>query len=183
MNSAKVADQALAAAAEQELILPGQDTAAVIAGELATHLLQLHRRMRNTDKAIEAAFSDHPQADIIRSLPGMGALAAAEFIVAVGDLSTFASPDHLAAYAGLAPVARDSGKRVANLRRLQRYNRRLRHVFHMSSLSTLRMNGPRPPVVPAYRLAARCGDRAGLAVLRAVRCRQLSGYVVAMSVN
>ncbi|WP_189194310.1 transposase [Micromonospora fulviviridis] len=49
-----------------------------------------------------------------------------------------ASPDHLAAYAGLAPVARDSGKRVANLRRPQRYNRRLRHVFYMSSLSTLR---------------------------------------------
>ncbi|MFC0503551.1 hypothetical protein [Micromonospora costi] len=39
-------------------------------------------------------------------------------------------------------MARDSGKRVANLRRPQRYNRWLRHVFYMSSLSTLRMNRP-----------------------------------------
>ncbi|MET8462309.1 transposase [Micromonospora zamorensis] len=142
MNAVKVADQALAAAAEQDLSLPGQVTAAALAGDLASHLLQLHRRMREAEKTIGATFGDHPQADVIRSLPGMGALAAAEFIVAVGDLSTFASPDHLAAYAGLAPVARDSGKRVANLRRPQRYNRRLRHVFYMSSLSTLRMNGP-----------------------------------------
>ncbi|MFI2652808.1 transposase [Micromonospora fulviviridis] len=42
-------------------------------------------------------------------------------MVAVGDLSTFVSPDHLAACAGLAPVARGFGRRVANLRRPQRY--------------------------------------------------------------
>ena len=47
----------------------------------------------------------------------MGALVAAEFAVAVGDLSTFAGPHQLAAYAGLAPVARDSGKRSGNLER------------------------------------------------------------------
>lgn len=56
-NAAKVADQALAAAAEQDLSLPGQDTAAALAGELATHLLQLRQRMKNTDKAIEQAFA------------------------------------------------------------------------------------------------------------------------------
>nr|WP_325050681.1 DUF664 domain-containing protein [Micromonospora musae] len=79
--------------------------AAPLAGELASHLRRLHRRMRDTDKAIEAAFSDQPQPGIIRSLPGRRALVAAEFIVAVGDLSTFVSPDHLAEYAGLAPVS------------------------------------------------------------------------------
>ncbi|MFG1661342.1 IS110 family transposase [Micromonospora chersina] len=166
VNAGKVADQALAAAAEQDLTLPGQDTAAALAGELATHLLQLHRRMRGTDNAIDAAFSSHPQAGIIRSLPGMGALAAAQFIVAVGDLSTFASPDHLAAYAGLAPVARDSGKRAANLRRLQRYNRRLRHVFYMSSLSTLRMNGPNRDYYQRKRAEGRKHQQALIALAR-----------------
>ena len=34
----------------------------------------------------------------------MGPLVSAEFAVAISDLSTFASPDHLAAYAGLAPM-------------------------------------------------------------------------------
>ncbi|MET7970876.1 transposase [Micromonospora sp. NPDC005305] len=166
VNAVKVGDQALAAAAEQDLTLPRQDTGAALAGELVTHLLQLHQRMRDADKANKAAFSDHPQAGIIRSLPGMGALAAAEFIVAVGDLSTFASPDHLAAYAGLAPVARDSGKRVANLRRPQRYNRRLRHVFHMSSLSTLRMNGPSRDYYQRKRAEGRKHQQALIALAR-----------------
>ncbi|WP_407937867.1 transposase [Micromonospora viridifaciens] len=44
-------------------------------------------------------------------MPNMGALAA-EFVVTVGDVPTLASPDHLAAYAGSTPVARDSGKRA-----------------------------------------------------------------------
>jgi transposase len=41
----------------------------------------------------------------------MGRLMAAEFTVAVGDLSIIPSADHVTAYAGLAPVPRDSGKR------------------------------------------------------------------------
>jgi transposase len=68
-------------------------------------------------------FGAHPEAAIMRSLPGIGPLVAAEFTVAVGDLSTFPSADHLAAYAGLAPVPRDSGKRTGNMHRPQRYNR------------------------------------------------------------
>jgi Transposase len=57
MHAAKVAEQALAAAAQQSLALPGQDTAADLAAELAGQLLQLHRRLTDADKAIEAAFA------------------------------------------------------------------------------------------------------------------------------
>ncbi|MBQ0892701.1 IS110 family transposase [Micromonospora sp. U56] len=166
VQAAKLADQVMAAATEQDLTLPGQDTAAALAGELATHLLQLRRRIKDTDKAIEAAFAAHPQARIIPSLPGMGPLVAAEFTVAVGDLSTFASPDHLAAYAGLAPVARDSGKRTGNLHRPQRYNRRLRHVFYMSALSTLRINGPNRDYYQRKRAEGRKHQQALIALAR-----------------
>src|SRR5262249_30541158 len=88
------------------------------------------------------SFAAHPQADIIRSLPGMGVLVSAEFAVAVGDLSTFAGPDQLAAYAGLAPVSHDSGKRAGNMRRPQRYHRPLRRAFFMAALTTIRSDGP-----------------------------------------
>jgi len=46
----------------------------------------------------------------------MGAILGAEFLVAVGDICAFSSADRLAAYAGLVPAARDSGKRVGNHR-------------------------------------------------------------------
>jgi len=68
----------------------------------------------------------------------MGALLGAEFLVAVGDLSTFESADRLAAYAGLVPAANDSGKRVGNHRRMRGGNKTLKRVFYQSAFSSLR---------------------------------------------
>lgn len=48
----------------------------------------------------------------------------------------------LASYAGLAPVPKDSGRITGNLRRPKRYNRRLRRVFYLAALSSLRADGP-----------------------------------------
>jgi transposase len=72
---------------------------------MATDLLPPRRRLTELDKATAAASDQHPQAAIIKSLPGMGSLVGAEFAVAVGDLTTFPSLNNLAAYAGLAPEA------------------------------------------------------------------------------
>jgi len=55
----------------------------------------------------------------------MGAILGAEFLVAVGDISAFSSADRLAAYAGLVPALRDSGKRVGNRRRMRGGNKTL----------------------------------------------------------
>lgn len=128
--------------------------------------MQLRQRIKDTDKAIEAAVGTHPQAAIMRSLPGMGPLVAAEFTVAVGDLSTFPSADHLAAYAGLAPIPRDSGKRTGNLHRPQRYNRRLCRVFYMSALTTLKTNGPNRTYYQRKRAEGRKHQQALIALAR-----------------
>jgi len=62
-------------------------------------------------------------------LPGFGPHLGAEFLVVTGgDLASFATPGRLAAYAGLVPTPRDSGRVVGNLRRPKRYNPRLRRV-------------------------------------------------------
>lgn len=39
-------------------------------------------------------------------------------------------------------MAQDSGRVSGNLRRPKRYNRRLRHVFYIAALSSLRTDGP-----------------------------------------
>jgi len=46
------------------------------------------------------------------------------------------------AITGLVPVPRDSGRITGNLRRPKRYNRRLRRVFYMAALSSIRADGP-----------------------------------------
>jgi transposase len=76
-------------------------------------------------------------------LPGFGPNLGAEFLVATGgDLASFATAGRLASYAGLVPVPRDSGRMSGNLHRPKRYNRRLRRVFYMAALSSIRANGP-----------------------------------------
>ena len=68
----------------------------------------------------------------------MGAILGAEFVVAVGEICAFSSADRLAAYAGLVPAARDSGKRVGNHRRMQGGNKTLKRVFYQSAFASLR---------------------------------------------
>lgn len=138
-----IVDKALVAAASQTVQLPGEATTAVLIKQLARKLLDLDREIKGTDKLIKGRFRAHPQAEIIESLPGMGPILGTEFIVATGgDLAAFATPGRLASYAGLVPVAQDSGRVTGNLRRPKRYNRRLRRVFYMAALSSLKACGP-----------------------------------------
>jgi transposase len=56
-------------------------------------------------------------------MPGIGPLLGAEFLAATGGrLAAFTTPDRLAAFAGVAPAARDSGKISGNLHRPERYS-------------------------------------------------------------
>lgn len=98
--------------------------------------------MKRIDKQIRETFRSHPQAEIIESLPGMGPILGAEFVVAAGDLSAYADAGHLASTAGLVPVPRDSGRRTGNLHRPKRYSRRLRRVFYMSAQTSIIREGP-----------------------------------------
>jgi transposase len=89
-------------------------------------------------RSLGSVFFARPEARILTSLPGMGPILGAEFLVAVGDICAFCSADRLAAYAGLVPAARDSGKRVGNHRRMQGGNKTLKRVFYQSAFASLR---------------------------------------------
>ncbi|AUH39055.1 IS110 family transposase [Streptomyces sp. CMB-StM0423] len=137
-----IAGTALEAAQAQQTAPPGEDVAAQIVADLAGQILALDDRLKRIDKQIRETFRSHPQAEIIESLPGMGPILGAEFIVAAGDLSAYADAGHLASAAGLVPVPRDSGRRTGNLHRPNRYSRRLRRVFYMSAQTSIIREGP-----------------------------------------
>ena len=162
----QMADTALAAAAAQTVRLPAQATTAQLIAQLASDLLALDRRLKELDKTIAQRLTGHPQAKIITSLPGMGPLLAAELLVTVGDLSTFPDAGHLAAYAGLAPVPRDSGRRTNNLHPPKRYNRMLRRVFYLSALSSLSTSGPNRDYYQRKRAEGRKHQQALMALAR-----------------
>jgi transposase len=138
-----MAADAVAAAHTQTVRLPGEATSAILIAGLARQLLDLDRQIKNTDKLLTSQFRQHPQAEIIESLPGFGPILGADFLVVTGgNLAAFATSGRLASYAGLVPVPQDSGRITGNLRRPKRYNRRLRRVFYMAALSSLKAGGP-----------------------------------------
>jgi transposase len=137
-GSEKVAHKALSAARSQSVSLPAQEVAARIVAQLAGEILALKGRIESIDEEIGERFFARPEARILISLPGMGPILGAEFLVAVGDVRAFSSADRLAAYAGLVPAAHDSGKRLGNHRRMRGGNKTLKRVFYQSAFASLR---------------------------------------------
>jgi transposase len=131
-----LADRALAAASAQQVAVPGERVTASLARELATEALACRDRLARLDRDLERLLARHPDAALIRSLPGMGATLTAEFIAQAGDLGRFGSADQLAAAAGLAPVLRQSGK-VRYQRRPIGGNKDLKRVFYQSAFCSL----------------------------------------------
>jgi len=137
-GSDSVAHKALSAAKAQSITLPAQDVASGIVAELAGEILALKERIGGIDEELGQRFFVRPEAPILTSLPGMGPILGAEFLVAVGDLCAFENADQLAAYAGLVPAVHDSGKRVGNNKRMRGGNKILKRVFYQSAFSSLR---------------------------------------------
>ncbi|MGW6904833.1 transposase [Streptomyces sp. NPDC054940] len=64
--------------------------------------MALDEEIAELDTLIETRVREHPHAEVILSLPGMGPKLAAEFIAATsGDLSAFRSADRPAGFAGV----------------------------------------------------------------------------------
>jgi transposase len=131
-----LADRALAAAAEQTIAVPGERMTTRLIRELAVEALASRARLLDLDRELEASLERHPDAALIRSLPGMGAILTAELIAEAGNLSRFRSADALASAAGMAPVLRQSG-RTRFLRRPSGGNKGLKRVFYQSAFCSL----------------------------------------------
>lgn len=141
-GSAEVAARAVSAAKAQSVVLAGQELTTSIIAELAGAILVLDERLKTLDVQIQELFTEHPQAEIIESMPGFGPFLGASLLVGAGDLRAFPSAGHLAAAAGLVPVPNDSGRRTGNLHRPLRYSRPLRHVFYLSAQTSMMRPGP-----------------------------------------
>ncbi|MFV5999017.1 IS110 family transposase [Streptomyces sp. NPDC056231] len=138
-NSQIVAATAVEAAEAQHTAVAGEKLAAVVVAKLAREVMALDEEIAETDVLIEGRFRDHPHAEVILSMPGLGPVLGAEFIAHTGgDMSVFGSSDRLAGVAGLAPVPKDSGRISGNMRRPRRYCRRLLRVFYMSAMVAAR---------------------------------------------
>jgi transposase len=97
----------------------------------------LNRQLEQVGEQLERHFEIHPDAEIVRSLPGLGVVLGARVVAEFGDDPTrYANPKARKNYAGTAPITRASGKRQVVVARLAR-NRRLADACCLWAFSAL----------------------------------------------
>ena len=114
-------------------------------GLQARHLCQDldlgRRRLTEVERDIEGFIEAHEVGSLLATIDGIGALSAARLIAAVGDPARFRSAGALAAYVGVVPALRQSGKRTTTRSSIAPHgNARLRCSLWMPVLGAVRRN-------------------------------------------
>ncbi len=134
----KVTRAVQAALAAQTVTVPAEAATGRVIAELAAELDRVCARRDTLAKEIEEAFLAHPFGELLATLPGIGPRTGARILAEIGDGSAFATGSKLAAYAGLAPVTRQSGKSLAAETRSRRGNHRLKNALFLAAFASLR---------------------------------------------
>lgn len=123
-------DVALAA---QTVTLPGEDTWGEIITGLIADLERIHAQRAALEKQIETVFLEHPLGQVLVTLCGFGPRTGARTLAEIGDPHRFSNGGRLAAYAGLAPVDKRSGKSINNASASRRGNHRLKNAMFLAA--------------------------------------------------
>ena len=138
----------------------------------------LRRRLRELDRTIEAKLAEHEVGTLLTTIQGIGPTTAARIVAEIGDPASFRDGGALAAYVGVVPALRQSGKRQSQRAGLTpRGHARLRAALFMPTLVAVKYN----PWLRQYyeRLRAR-GKLPKVALIAAMHKLLLAVYSVAL---
>jgi len=109
---------------------------------------------------LEARFEEHPDAEILRSLPGLGSVLGARVLAEFGDDPTrYVDPKARKNYAGTSPITRASGRSKVALARFAR-NRRLADALQMWAFCSLTTSAGARRYYDAHRAKGHTHQRA-----------------------
>ena len=139
---------------------------------IKSHIQWLEKQINDLDHTID----DHikadpdwgPKEEVLRSIPGVGAQTARTLIAQIPELGTLCGKK-VAALAGLAPRARDSGT-VKGVRTIFGGRKVVRTALYMASISSIRFN----PVLKAFYARLRQAGKAAKVALTAVSRKLLT---------
>ena len=148
----------------------------------ARHLCQdldlWRRRLAEIERDIEGLLDAHEVGKLLPSIDGIGPHSAARIIAAVGDPARFRSAGAFAAYVGVVPGLRQSGKQSGRIRApiAPIGNARLRRALWMPVLGAVRRN---PWLRAFYERLRAAGKPPKLALVAALRKLLHAVYSVA----
>lgn len=144
---------------------------------LCEDITLLRRRLRQLEGDIETLLAQHVVGTLLTTIDGIGPQTAARLVAELGDPAEFRDAGALAAYVGVIPALRQSGKRTSLRAGLTPLGHaRLRRALWMPTLVAVQHN----PWLRAYyrRLRAR-GKLPKVALIAAMRKLLIAVYYVA----
>lgn len=137
----------------------------------------LRRRIRKLDGDIEGKLTEHEVGSLLTTIDGIGPGTAARLVAELGDPADYRDAGALAAYVGVVPGLKQSGKRAPSRAGLTPVgNARLRKALWMPTLTAVRRN----PWLRAYyeRLRSR-GKMPKVALIASMRKLLVAVHCVA----
>lgn len=133
----RLAEDIVAALGEQTVVVTGTDAAALVLPQLAEQLALVLAQRQRVAEQLEELVDEHAVCSKLLTMPGVGFRTAARIVVETSGRQ-FATPGHLAAFAGLAPVTHRSGTSIRGERAPRRGNRRLKRALYLSAFAALK---------------------------------------------
>lgn len=125
------------------------------------------RRLADIERDIEDLLDTHQVGKLLTTIEGVGPQSAARVIAAVGDPARFRSAAAFAAYVGVVPALKQSGKRTSTRAAIAPLgNARLRRALWMPVLGAVRRN---PWLRSFYERLRAAGKPPKLALIAAMR--------------
>lgn len=122
---------------EQTVTVSGTEGAALVLPALARALAQTRTTRVDILIRVEKLVKDHPLHLILDSMPGVGIRTQSRILTEVVG-KDFASPAHLASYAGLAPVTWRSGTSIRGDHASRKGNKPLKRALFLSAFASIK---------------------------------------------
>jgi transposase len=107
-----------------------------------TVLKTMERELQKMEKQLDVVLRKnsemHNNAELMKSIPGVGKQVAVQFIIHTNNFKDFDSAKHLASYSGVVPFLNESGKLIRRPRVSKMANLKIKTMLHMAALSAVR---------------------------------------------
>jgi len=152
----------------QTMDTAGLGTAGRLISQLAVDALRVTTERDEIQGELSVLAVTHPDYELLLSIPEMGAKTVVRFIAEVGDIKRFPTPGHLASYAGLAPVNRQSGTGLNTVSKDRAGNHRLKNALFLAAFVASRHD---PTAIEFYQQQRNRGKHHNAATIAIARKR------------
>lgn len=163
----KVADL-MRHAARQTLDVAAIDITGELISRLAHQAIAITTERNDITQQLEQLATTHDDYHLLLSIPGMGPKTTPRTMAEIGDISRFPTPDHLASYAGLAPINKQSGSALHTVHRNQAGNHRLKNALFLAAFVATRSD---PRAAACYQQQRNKGKHHNAAIIAVARKR------------